>query len=67
MEAKKSEKLELTLKLGYPPSTIYLPSYKFRTMVADTAQRGPGITRDADPRITRARRFLRKLKIDEMP
>jgi lipopolysaccharide/colanic/teichoic acid biosynthesis glycosyltransferase len=41
--------------------------YKFRTMVAGAPNRGPGITRGADPRITRAGRFLRKLKIDEMP
>jgi lipopolysaccharide/colanic/teichoic acid biosynthesis glycosyltransferase len=41
--------------------------YKFRTMVADAAHQGPGITRDGDSRITRVGRFLRKLKIDEMP
>ena len=41
--------------------------YKFRTMVADAAKRGPGITRDRDPRITRAGRILRKLKLDEIP
>lgn len=41
--------------------------YKFRTMVVDAPKRGPGITRDADPRITRVGWFLRKLKIDEMP
>lgn len=41
--------------------------YKFRTMVADAANRGPGITRDGDPRITRVGRALRKLKIDEIP
>ena len=41
--------------------------YKFRTMTADAPQRGPGITRDGDPRVTRIGRFLRKLKIDEMP
>jgi lipopolysaccharide/colanic/teichoic acid biosynthesis glycosyltransferase len=41
--------------------------YKFRTMVVDAPKRGPGITHDNDPRITRAGRFLRKLKIDEMP
>ena len=33
--------------------------YKFRTMVADGPQRGPGVTRVG--------RFLRTLKIDEMP
>jgi len=41
--------------------------YKFRTMVVDAPNRGPGITRRDDPRITRVGRFLRKLKIDEMP
>ncbi len=41
--------------------------YKFRTMVADAPQKGPGITHSSDPRITRVGRLLRKLKIDEMP
>jgi len=41
--------------------------FKFRTMVADAPRRGPGITQQDDPRITRVGRFLRKLKIDEMP
>lgn len=41
--------------------------YKFRTMVADAAQRGPGITGRDDPRITRVGHLLRKVKIDEMP
>jgi len=41
--------------------------YKFRTMVADAAQKGPGITHGNDTRITRAGHFLRRLKIDEMP
>jgi len=36
--------------------------YKFRTMVADALCRGPGITQQDDPRITRVGRFLRKLK-----
>jgi len=41
--------------------------YKFRTMVVDAPNRGPGITSSKDPRITRVGRLLRKLKIDEMP
>jgi len=41
--------------------------YKFRTMVVDASIRGPGITHDNDRRITHVGRFLRKLKIDEMP
>jgi len=44
--------------------------YKFRTpglssvegMVADAPRRGPGITQQADPRITQVGRFLRQLK-----
>jgi len=51
---------------GGKPFTLY----KFRTlglssvegMVADAPNRGPGITRGADPRITPVGRFLRKLK-----
>jgi len=48
---------------GGRPFTLY----KFRTMVPDATRWGPGITRDSDPRITGVGRFLRKLKIDEMP
>lgn len=48
---------------GGNPFTIH----KFRTMVAGASRQAPGITRRGDPRITRAGRFLRRLKIDEMP
>jgi lipopolysaccharide/colanic/teichoic acid biosynthesis glycosyltransferase len=41
--------------------------YKFRTMAADAAQRGPGITTAGDRRITRVGKLLRKTKIDELP
>jgi len=40
---------------------------KFRTMAADAASRGPGITRQGDPRITRIGYFLRSSKLDELP
>jgi lipopolysaccharide/colanic/teichoic acid biosynthesis glycosyltransferase len=40
---------------------------KFRTMVADAARIGPGITRRNDPRITRVGRRLRATKLDELP
>lgn len=40
---------------------------KFRTMVPDAAQRGPGWTLPSDPRITRTGRFLRKTALDELP
>jgi lipopolysaccharide/colanic/teichoic acid biosynthesis glycosyltransferase len=40
---------------------------KFRTMVHDAPRRGKEITVSGDPRITRAGRFLRKYKLDELP
>lgn len=39
---------------------------KFRTMVAG-AERGPQLTTGGDARITRAGRFLRRSKLDELP
>ena len=48
---------------GGKPFTIY----KFRTMIVDASRKGPGITMQGDPRTTRVGRFLRNMKIDEMP
>lgn len=41
--------------------------YKFRSMVANANRIGAGITAGDDPRITRAGRFLRRTKLDELP
>lgn len=41
--------------------------HKFRTMVVDAATRGPRLTVGNDARITRAGRFLRRSKLDELP
>ncbi len=41
--------------------------HKFRSMVDAAPQGGPQITVGADPRITRAGRFLRRTKLDELP
>ena len=40
---------------------------KFRTMTTRTAGAGPDITVGDDARITRVGRFLRRMKIDELP
>ncbi|MCG3209566.1 MAG: hypothetical protein FOGNACKC_03193 [Anaerolineae bacterium] len=40
---------------------------KFRTMVSQAGQQGPGITTARDPRITPIGRLLRRTKLDELP
>ena len=40
---------------------------KFRSMVVNAAQIGPGITTADDPRVTRVGKRLRRTKMDELP
>ena len=49
-------------KDGKPFSLI-----KFRTMVVDAKDHGPARTTDADPRVTRVGRILRRTALDELP
>lgn len=41
--------------------------YKFRSMVTDAEKRGPSVTYDGDPRITRMGHILRNARLDEFP
>jgi lipopolysaccharide/colanic/teichoic acid biosynthesis glycosyltransferase len=40
--------------------------HKFRTMHVDAPKCGPGVTVGQDPRVTRAGRFLRRYRLDEL-
>ncbi len=41
--------------------------HKFRSMFADAENKGPQLSSDSDPRITPFGRFLRKVRLDEIP
>lgn len=41
--------------------------FKFRTMYVDAEKAGPQLSSENDPRITRFGRFLRKVRLDELP
>ncbi len=41
--------------------------YKFRSMVENAEKDGVQLAKDADPRITRVGKFLRKCRLDEIP
>lgn len=41
--------------------------FKFRTMLVNAEQLGNLVTSEADPRVTRIGKFLRKFRLDELP
>lgn len=41
--------------------------FKFRSMVVDAEKAGPALSSDHDPRITPFGRFMRKVRLDEIP
>ena len=41
--------------------------HKFRSMYADAESRGPQLSSDDDPRITKFGKFIRKVRLDEIP
>ncbi|WP_192820908.1 sugar transferase [Rufibacter sp. LB8] len=40
---------------------------KFRSMYIDAEKMGPALSSDTDPRVTKFGRFMRKVRLDEMP
>lgn len=53
-------------RVGYRKKTFNI--IKFRTMITDAEPQGPALSSgDADPRITRIGRTLRKYRLDELP
>lgn len=41
--------------------------YKFRSMYTDAEKNGPALSHEGDPRITPFGRFMRKVRLDELP
>ena len=41
--------------------------FKFRTMYLDSEKMGPALSSSDDPRVTKIGRFLRKVRLDEIP
>lgn len=52
-------------RIGIHGKPFYI--YKFRTMHLDAEKDGPSLSSENDPRVTRFGRFLRKVRLDEMP
>jgi exopolysaccharide biosynthesis polyprenyl glycosylphosphotransferase len=41
--------------------------HKFRSMISDAEKAGPQLSKEDDPRITRFGKFIRKVRLDEIP
>jgi lipopolysaccharide/colanic/teichoic acid biosynthesis glycosyltransferase len=52
-------------RIGYQGRPFKM--HKFRTMYTDAEACGPALSRDDDPRITPFGRFMRKVRLDEIP
>ena len=68
----------IMVKLGSPGTIIYSQErvglngrrfrlYKFRSMIVNADKVGTSVTTGNDTRITKIGRFLRKIKLDELP
>ena len=52
-------------RIGIHGRPFYI--FKFRTMLVDAEKEGPSLSSANDPRVTKFGRFLRKVRLDEMP
>ncbi len=52
-------------RIGIHGKPFYI--YKFRTMCTDAEKAGPALSSESDSRVTKFGRFLRKVRLDEMP
>ena len=52
-------------RIGYHGKPFKM--HKFRSMYVDAEERGPALSKDNDPRITPFGRFMRKVRLDEIP
>ncbi len=52
-------------RIGLHGKPFYI--FKYRTMFSDAEKHGPALSSEKDPRITRVGRFLRRVRLDEMP
>lgn len=52
-------------RIGVHGRPFYI--YKYRTMLVDAEKDGPALSSENDPRVTKFGRFLRKVRLDEMP
>ncbi|MFC5270144.1 sugar transferase [Adhaeribacter terreus] len=52
-------------RIGKHGKPFYI--YKFRSMFIDAEKQGPSLSSDYDPRITSWGRFMRKVRLDELP
>lgn len=52
-------------RIGVHGRPFYI--YKYRTMYVDAEKEGPALSSASDPRVTPFGRFLRKVRLDEMP
>ena len=52
-------------RIGYHGKPFKM--HKFRSMYVDAEQAGPALSKDDDPRITPFGRFMRKVRLDEIP